>query len=333
MNSRHRVAATLALLVTLLLSIPTLGAPPRGSLAPAISLKDLSGQSVTTSTLSGKTVVLVFGELNHEGTKQACADALDVTADPRLAGEPVVPILVIAHDAPPAQLKEEAAKGRFPALILHDPKRGTFGDYRVLVVPTLVVVDGKGKVVYSMPGYLQKSKDLLLEAILTSLGKETEAQFEQSIDPKSQNAATPEALKSDRLVHLGTELTKHGMFDIAEARFKEALALVPGHVGATLGLGNLMLKQGKLAEAETSFKALLASNSESQDALIGIATVQVRRGGDDIVAAEKTLKPVLDKNPKLARARFLMGQIREARGDLPAAMAEYRTAAELLLDR
>ncbi len=335
MKIRNPLVASIvaAFIAVALIQSPLEAAPPRGSVAPPITLKDLSGETVSTTKFANKALILVFGELGNDGAKQACADVLDVLADPRLSGEPVVPILVIARDASPSQLKEEATQGRFPALILHDPKREAFGAYRVLVVPTLVVVDPKSKVVYSMPGYLQKSKDLLLEAVLTSVGKEPVAQFEQSIDPKAQNSPTPEVVKSDRLVHLGVELTKHGMYDIAELRFKEAIALVPGHVGATLGLGELMLKQNKLPDAERYFRSLLAGAPESVDALVGIATVQVRRGGDDLAAAETTLKPVIEKNPKLPKARFLIAQIHELRGDIPGAMAEYKVAAELLLER
>ncbi len=307
--------------------------PPRGSVAPVVTLKDLSGESVSTSKFAGRAFVLVFGELGHEGTEHACEDVIAAIAEPRLTDAGVVPVLVVAHDVPAAQLKDEASQGHYPAIILHDPARLAFGAYRVMVLPSLVVVDAKGKVVYCMPGYLGRPKDLLSEAILTAAGKQTVAQFDQVLEARERGAPSPEVLKADRLVRLGAELSRHGMFDTAEARFKEALAASPGHVGATLGLGELLLRLDHLPEAEQCFKSLLAISPDSTDAQLGLAAIQVRRGGEHLAGAEAAVKALLDKNPSLPRARFLMGQICELRGDIPAAMAEYKAASKLLMER
>ena len=325
------LAAAIAALATLL-PLSTAGAAPAdGSDAPPVSLSDLSGKQLSTVSLAPRTIVLVFGELNHDGTKQACADLLEVLSDPRLDNSGVVPIMVIASDAPPAQLKEVASQGRYPAVILDDPKRDAFGAYRVLVVPTVVVVDGKGKVVHSMPGFLQRFKEILTDSILLSLGKESKEQFEQSIDPKGQSAAH-ETVRADRLVHLGTELTKHGLYELAEARFTEATKLSPGHVGATLGLGELMLKQNRLSDAEPLFRSVLAEKPDSVEAALGIVAVEVGRGGDELSKAEASLKKILEKDPRQARAWYLMGQVHQSRGNSADAAGDYRKAAELALD-
>ena len=332
MNFRILGLAAAMLIGTLLNPASIAASPPRGSVAPPITLPDLSGTPVSTAKLAPRTLVLIFGELDHDGTRQACSDVLDVLSDPRFANDAVVPVMIIAQEAPDARLKEEAAQGRFPAVILHDPKRDAFGAYRVLVLPTVIVVDGKGKVVHSMPGFLRRSRDILTEALLTATGKEPEEQFERTIDPKAPDVPH-EAVRADRLVHLGAELTKHGLYEMAEARYTEATSLVPGHIGATLGLGELMLRQNRLTDAEPLFRSVLAVHPDSVDAALGIASVQLKRGGDDLPKAEAGVKAIIDKDPTQARARYLMGQIHEQRGEFAAAMAEYRKVAELLLDR
>jgi len=338
MIARHagRSAASLALLLCLLTLARPLSAatasPPRGSVAPAINLPDLSGQIVSTAKLAPRSLVLIFGDLNHDGAKRACADVLDVLAEPRLAGVAAVPILIVAQDLPAAQLKEQAAQGRFPAIILNDPRRDAFGAYRVLVIPTVVIVDGQGKVVHSLPAFLQNSREVLAQALLMAAGKETAEQFERAIEPNA--AEVPhEQVRADRLVHLAVELTRHGLYDMAEGRYKEATELAPGHVGATLGLGDLMLRQNRLDDAEALFRSVLAAHADSADAALGLASVQTRRGGDDLAKAEASLKAILAKEPGQPRARYLMGQILERRGDCPGALAEYRKAAELLMER
>jgi len=324
--------ALFALLALACAPTPAATSPPRGSVAPPITLPDLSGKAVATTKLAPRTLVLIFGELGHERVRQACGDVLDVLADPRLAGDSILPILIVAQNAPPNTLKEEAALGRFPALILHDSDRQAFGAYRILVIPTVVVIDGKGIVVYSFPGFLERSKDLLTEALLAATGKKTTEQFEQAIEPIGP-AATHEAVRADRLANLGFELVRHGLLDLAEARFIEATTLVPGHIGATLGLGDLMLKQNRLDDAEPLFRAVLASHPDSIDAATGLADVQIRRGGDDLAKAESALKAIIDKDPSQPRALYLLGQIHERRGEAATAMSEYRKALELLLSR
>ena len=334
--TRHLRTCTMSLIAMLWMlgvsSTNAAAAPAPGTDAPPIVLKDLSGAEVSTAKLAPRPLVLIFGELGHEGVRQACADVADVLEDPRLAGSLAVPILVIAQDAPVSQLKEQATKGRFPAIVLHDPKRDAFGAYKVLVLPTVVVVDGKGKVVHAMPGLFQRFKDILTESILVAAGKETQGQLDQVLDPKS-STVSHEALRADRLVHLGAELTRHGLYELAEARYTEANSLVPGHVGAKLGLADLMVRQDRLNDAEALFRSVLSTNAESMEAQLGVAAVQIKRGGEDLNKAKAALDAIVEKDPKQARATYLLGQIQELRGDAAGALASYKKAAELLLDR
>jgi tetratricopeptide (TPR) repeat protein len=328
-----RIARALAGACALLcLTVSALASPPRGSPAPPIELKALDGTAVSTSKLSSRTLVLVFGELNAEKVRDCCGAVLDVLADPRLAGEAVTPILIIAQDAPAAALREEAAKWRLPAVILHDPKREAFGAYRVLVTPSVVVVDRSGKVVYAMPGFLPRFKEILAESLLLAGGKVTPEQFDQVVEAKNDNAA-PEVLKANRLAHLGDELTRHGLYDAAETRYTEALAASPGHAGAKIGLGELMLRLERLPEAESLFRSVLAADPASVDAALGLAAAQLRRGPDGVTEAEASVKRVLEKDPSQPRAHYLYGQVHERRGDTGRAAAEFKRAAELLLAR
>lgn len=336
MNARALVAGPVVLglcvLVCVAVAARAWASPPRGSVAPPITLKSLNGEEVETAKLAPRALVLIFGDMGHDGAKQACADVMETLADPRFAGGSAVPILIISQEGTPAQLRDQAAQGRFPAIILQDPKREAFGAYHVLVIPTIVVVDGQGKVVYSLPAYMQKVRGVLTDSILTATGQETPEQFEQSIDPQAP-AATHEEVRADRLVHLGQELTRHGLYEMAEARYTEATTLVPGHVGAMLGLGDLMLRQDRLDEAEPLFRSVLAAHPDSADAILGLASVQLKRGGDDVAKAQEAVQKLIEKDPKQARARYVMGLIQERRGDMAAAAAEYRKAAELLMDR
>jgi thioredoxin-like negative regulator of GroEL len=327
------VVAALLMPLTLGASVPAPVGPPRGSVAPRISLNDLHGAGVTTERLSGRTLVVVFGELGHDGTRQACGETLDAIADQRLEQEKIVPILITAQDRPAAELREQAAQGRFPALILQDPKREAFGAYRILVVPTVVVVDGKGVVVHSMPGFLPRFKEMLVEAMLVSAGRESPEEFDRSLGVQGETPADKESLRAGRLAHLADELARHGLDEMAEARYTEARAISPGNVAASLGLAALKLRQGQLDQAESLYRSVLASHADSTDASLGLAEVNLRRGGDALTQAEILLRSVLGADARQPRAHYLLGLVHEQRGHCAEATAEYRAAAELLLKR
>ncbi|MCA9285374.1 MAG: tetratricopeptide repeat protein [Phycisphaerales bacterium] len=306
--------------------------PPIGSSAPAVTLPDLDGTTVRTADLSDRTLVLVFGELSHEGTKRACADLLAVLEDPRLREANPMTIMIVAQEATAAALKAEAGGGRFPATILHDPQREAFGAYRILVIPTVVIVDRHGTVVQAMPGPVPQFKDVLTESLMLAAGKELPA---GTLPDGSavRRPTTPEGERADRLVRLGTELVHHGLFEEAEARFAEAMAIQPGHVAAKLALADLMLRQDRDADAEAIFRSVLTAHPDSTDARLGIAAVQIKRGGDELESAQRTLAEMVAKDPNLPKARYLLGRAYEQTGNIPAAAIEYRRAAELLLDR
>jgi tetratricopeptide (TPR) repeat protein len=258
---------------------------------------------------------------------------LDVIAEARVEQGSVIPILVVAQDAEPGALKEEAARGRFPAIVLHDPKREAFGDYRVVVVPSVVVVDGHGKVTYAMPGILPRLREVLGAAILVAAGKEPADRIDRVVEGEAPPPASPEAVRAGRLANLGRELARHGLYEMAEARYSEAMALAPENVEARQGLGELMLKQNRPADAEPIFRSILAKHPDSAEAKLGLATARLERPGDDVADAETLVRDVMDKNSSDAKAHYLMGRIRERQSNASAAVVEYRRAAEILLQR
>lgn len=308
------------------------GVPPRGSAAPPITLTSLEGEKVSTSQFAGRPLVLVFGELDHGGVQRTCADVLDVLADRRIPADTVVPIMVIAKDQPIDELRDRALEGRFPGLILHDPQREAFGAYRVLVLPSVVVVDAERRVVYAAPGFVPRFRDLLAESLLVATGRETDAQFEKSLALESDEK-DPVLLRVERLMRLGDELQRHDLADMAEARYREAIALLPEHIPSRLALARLLVRDHRLDEAETQCREALSRRPDSVDAALVLAEVQISRPGDDLQTPERAIDQILEHDPMNARAQYLKGRIHEKRGEASLAAEAYRAALEILLNR
>jgi thioredoxin-like negative regulator of GroEL len=275
--------------------------------------------------------VIVFGDLSHEGVRSTMSDVVATAADPRHAGDPIVTVLVISHNETPDKLKAEIAAGGFPSLILYDQDRSAFGAYRILVMPTVVVVDPHGKVVSSMSGPVQQFKEKLSAALLLCAGRLSDEQFQHVISPETPTATAPAEVRADRLIHLGNELVRHGLFETAETRFKEAIDIAPGNVQAKLGLAGVMLRTGRIDEAEAVYQVVATADKGSVDAAIGLATVQTLRGGENLDKADLAASELVAKYPSNPKARFLMGLIYERKGNCTAAVAEFKRAAELLI--
>jgi tetratricopeptide (TPR) repeat protein len=330
----HRLAA-FAAGVVLSVASPAGGVThlERGVEAPPVALPTIRGTSTSLQELRGRTVVLVFGELYHEKTLLVCGEIRNALAEDPLAGQIIAPVLVVARDAPESELAEQARDPRLPRRILLDRERAAYGAYRVSVMPSCVVIDANGRVVHAVAGYTSRLADILADAMLVAVGDLAAGEFDRRLRPGPDGAPDESVLRASRIESLARQLVRRGLNELAEEKYREALALAPEHVPARLGLGMLLLERRQLAAAEEQYRAVLAADEGSTDATLGLAYIQTLRGGAELEEAERTLRGVLVANPAEARAHYLIGLIHQDRGEHEAAGAAFRKAAELLMSR
>jgi Tfp pilus assembly protein PilF/peroxiredoxin len=304
----------------------------RMSEAPAVALKEVSGADVTLQQFRGRVVVLVFGELYHDKTVEACRRLDQVLREPRWQDQPVVTILVTSQGARPADLQAHAAD-HLPPIVLHDPARKAFGDYQVAVMPSVVVIDREGRVAHALAALTPRFSDVLSDSMLYAAGKLSAQRFDQSLNPPPATTAPADQVRAERLARLARQLARRGLDDMAADKYRESLQLQPGQAAAHLELGLLLLKQERLADAEEHFHIVLAEQPQSVQALLGSAFVKTLRGGDELTSAERTVRDVIARNPSLPRAHYLLGLILEKRSKPEDAAASFKKAAQLLLER
>jgi len=311
---------------------PAWASPPRGSEAPRITLTGTDNSKFDSAQFKGRTLVVVFGDLSQDKLAQACADIDASLHDPRLPNDAAVPVLVVAHDPAPEALAKAREVGHLPRVIVTDPGRAAFGAYQIMVVPTVVVVGPDGKVVYALPSFAPNFREVLTEAVLLGAGKIDAAQFDQTLaHPANTPVSGPEA-RASRLTHLARELVRRGMPQLAEQRYREALAANPKSAEAHLGLGELLLDQDRLDAADDAFRAALELIPGSTDAMLGLDATAIRRGGEGLAKAEADLHRIITANPKLERAHYLSGLIHQQRSEHAEAAACFRRAYELLVE-
>jgi tetratricopeptide (TPR) repeat protein len=304
--------------------------PPRGAEAPEITALGVDGDAVTTAQFADRPMVLIFGELTNPKTFQACSDVLELLRTDRLAQSGVVPILLTAHEVTAEDLAARP-EGSLPAVVMIDAQRKAFGAYKILVVPSVVIVGADRKVVYATPSFLPQFKTLVREALLVATGQKRPEDLDRSIS--GDESDRPPSSRADRLVGLAEELASHGLDDMAEARLMEALAMERDNARGRLALGRLRMRQGRIEEAEAQFRRVLELQPGSFEGSLWLARAQITRGGADLDAAEQAVRAALEKDPSSPMAHYLLGLIHDQRGHWKEASGAYRAALEQLLDR
>lgn len=116
--------------------------------------------------------------------------------------------------------------------------------------------------------------------------------------------------------------------DEAETAFRKALAIMPTHRGAHLGLGYLLHQSGRLAEAVLHYR--LAADTDQADGLaafnLGVALEDMGRPGE----AKHAYQRAVDADPELADAHFNLGRLCDDAGERAAAFEHLRRYKRLM---
>jgi thioredoxin-like negative regulator of GroEL len=261
--------------------------------------------------------------------QRACTQVFDAAHERRLIGDVVAPILIVPDLTVEHPRSGDEMPSRLPAITLHDPDRDAFKAYKVMVVPTVVVVGPRGQVVSSIAGYNPRFRQMLTASLLFAAGKESRREFERVMDAGVEKVG-PETMRAARLTQMGDELMQEGLFGWAASRYNEACLLDLQSTPAALGAGAAMLRLHQYDDADERFAGVLSWAPECLEAQLGLAEVELRRGGD-AARVEELLRRIVEVSPTHARAHLLLGEVLERRGDAAGAAASFRRAAELAL--
>jgi tetratricopeptide (TPR) repeat protein len=124
-------------------------------------------------------------------------------------------------------------------------------------------------------------------------------------------------------VGLASALEEGGKLDEAEDELQRAVSELKV-AGLRDRLADLLLKRGKKQEALAAFEAELASGNNDHSVRVRLAKLALDLGKLDRAAVE--LEAVVGDSPGTPEAYFTLGRVREAAGDLPRALRDYRSA-------
>jgi peroxiredoxin len=137
---------TLILLVIALLALPAFAKPGLkiGSPPPALSLPDLNGKTVELEDYLGKKViVLSFFASWSRSCQEEILFLQELHQKYRWKG---VKVIGVSFDRKLKKLESFINENNIRFELLHDKKLKTLKDFRILIIPTLFVIDKEGNV-------------------------------------------------------------------------------------------------------------------------------------------------------------------------------------------
>lgn len=301
-----------------------------GDPAPAIALPE-ADDLVDTTGLTGRVMVLLFADAQQPHTRNACEEIMATLEDPHAGQGDVVWIVVLAKHGDADQFTSALSDVRPPDHIVVDSDRAAFGAYDVVVAPTTVVVDAKGRIVHTLAGFNYRYSDTLDYALQFARGQLTKDDFQLALSGELSESPDQQAVRAERIARLAYRLHRRGMFELAEQKYREAIELAPSFAGASIAYGAMLIKLGRLDDASRHYLSVLKAAPEHHDALVGLAHICIRRDPPDLTEAAQLLSKAIDQQPNSAPAHYLMGELHEAKGELEEAVRQYRIAASLAL--
>jgi len=294
-----------------------------GSVGEAFTLLGPAGESVsfpdrTSSDL--RLTVLVFWATWNDYSERELKRLAELSPRWSTNGVRVVAVNVESSRSGEKELeivREWLASRELPFPVAIDPNLDAFHAYGVVALPTTIVMDSDGTVVFRLPGYPLAGAERLIDAVQTRVIEETSAEADPTA-PVSQ-----ESKRAVRHLRLGALLALRGEFDLAEYTFKQSIAEDPRLLDARLSLAALFEQASRPKDERRVLDEAAKDFAEHERFLLASAGAYFRSGDGE--QAEFLARTALELNPSFGPALVLLGKLRSAAGDLTG-------AGELLLE-
>lgn len=326
------------------------GEPP-----PAFTLRGLDGaEHSSADILPGKVTVIVFWATWSPRSLEVLTDLATLAGE--LQGESFQAVAINAEHPEITRGDQEKIKeltAGSSALILLDDGLKSFSEYGTMALPSMLVTDKAGKVVFSMAGYPTTMRTDLPDAVKRALGLITEEEvavveeyvpknralmyynmgkrlYEKGQEEKAEKQLLdsverdPEYVKSRLL--LGIIYKKTGRPDEALEQFQKVKELDPRDQEAVYQTAAITLTSKRFPEAEALFQELATEFPEREELTLGLALAHKYQGHEE--EYRKSRKQAADLYPAEARFYYELGSVAEAAEDLEEAVVLYRGAVE-----
>jgi len=296
------------------------------SRAHAMELRGLDGETaVVPDVADAKTrvTVLVFWSTWSQPSQRELARLTKLWSRWQHHG-----VRVLAVNVESARTTEEESQAvrdwisahPMPFPVFMDRGLEAFHAYGVIAVPTTIVIDSAGTIIFRLPGYPVAGSEQLVEAIEGEVIVTVDAMREVS-------PSTPEHRRAIRRTRLARLLMHKGQFELAEYTLRRAIDETPEFLEARLLLARFYERAMRLDDATSLLLETTERFGEDSRLLLAWAGLKLRQG--ELRAAESLARRALQSNPSHSTAMLVLASVHQAEGEIDSALALLLEAARI----
>jgi tetratricopeptide (TPR) repeat protein len=257
-----RVALGILILVSA--AVPAVCAIGVDQTAPDFKAADIEGNVRTLDEFSGKATVVLFWRPEAERARNAVCEVADAIQS---AYEDTHLVTIVSGEHDLAEIESVLEHCGRPVAALLDLDRSIFAAYKIIALPTLVVLSSDHEVKYKEAGFSHEGI-----AYLT-------AQLDEIYGRKQPVVALPEGSpEAIRRYGLAMQFLKKGLRERAEDLLAQLVEDHPEYRPAWVSLGYCRIELGKVEESRECLEKAYSLDRENPDVAAGLAWIWREKG-------------------------------------------------------
>jgi len=298
----------------------------RGQAIPAYSLPTLTSAAIDNPSGREHSLILVYIAAEQVSSTKVAVESQQVFST--LKRDDIELQFVSADVAQANWFREFRDSASVRAPLALDFDRVLYGQLGIIVLPTTIVVDGKGRLKHVIAGYKPDFTHVLDAYARHTLGLLDDAQLETSLEARGFARDTPADRAARHRAAAGL-LREKGLLGDAEKELRQAIEIDPQGIEHRLDLASLCIALNRFDEAESLVNDVTKIESDNRRAKLLRGMLAYHAGRLD--EAEKILTESLVLNTDPARTHYYLGLVYEAKKNPDKALEHYRKALERLL--
>jgi hypothetical protein len=301
----------------------------QGAKMPEFSAVDTAGKPFAYRQSHNLALMLVFVSSQQKRSKEAIEDIFSVLSgipsDKLMSLQVVFVMQNVDNREFIASIQKDAP---IVVQIIGDEQYKIWGQFGVIVTPTVVISDSLGKVICVKPGH---SYDYL-PVVKFRLFQILDIPFDVNPDDASTVrtvANSSMSAKAKRHLQMAELLSRKGRISSAIEQAQMAYEIDPNSSEVALELGILMCQASQARDAVKLVCSLLVQ-SDRDKARINLIMGWAKRQLDQLEEAEKFLQEGIKQDPTSPRLHFELGRIYQKRNDSEKAMQAYFQELQLI---
>jgi len=271
----------LSILILMFTAVTALPGVDGDQVAPDLKAADLKGTFHTLDEFSGKATVVLFWRPEAERARNAVCEVDDAIGS---AYEGTLLVTIVSGEHDQSEIESVVEQCNRPVPVLLDRDRRIFAAYKIIALPTLMILDPEKKLKYKEAGFSHEGIAYLTEQLDEIYGRK---------QPKiALPEGSPEAI---RRYGLAMQFIKKGLCTRAEDLLWELVQDHPEYRPAWVSLGYCRIELGKVEESRECLEKAYSLDQENPDVAAGLAWIWREKGNR--AKSEKWAAIVDDDDP------------------------------------